>query len=247
MQKDLEQLLMLATGGVEPEAAICTAVIDWIDSLLVAQDISRVGRLSNVLRPYTDVPSSIILDEYPRERVKAIIDLIVSVLEDSDSVPYLLNRLTNLPRDYEAYCICILLGWFGAGASVAVPLLVGFADGGITARVAKQAIVRIGNAETEILSALRGHLTFNDADSFREISVLAIQAGAYTKDDFHTIMEMASQSIEPEIRCETAIAIGYLDNAQKQRFIPILDHLANDGEEFVRIAAISAARQSESS
>ena len=205
-------------------------IIDSVNTFL-AQENSATERLVDILRIEQSINSA--LQEHDPELIDAIKHVIAQILEDDASLALLAEKL----NDYKDRVIAAtMLGWFRSRAKEVIPDLIDLAGWpGNATEAAKQAILLIGHAESEVMSALRKSVLDSDDGGFRELWDLAVRAGYSSLLEFQDIVRMAVQSRNPHLREAAADAIWRLDTADKQRFASILDLLKNDPYEHVRL------------
>jgi len=181
-----------------------------------------------------------VLREIDAQLVNTIIDGIVQMLNNNRIIPFLISKLD----DYDdRYLAAIMLGWFGARAQSAISDLISLASGSSgVVEVAKQSVIQIGNAESEIISALQNSVAFNDDGEFRELSNLAVRYGCSSNTMFQNILKVATESDNPDLREAVADIISTLEGEIKQGFTSILDILKSDPNEHVRQAAFEASQ-----
>jgi hypothetical protein len=183
------------------------------------------------------------LQEYDSKLINYVVNKVIEVIEDDDSVRFLIRGLSNVNYFQYRFIIATMLGWFGSRAKEALPNLVQHASGsGPEVEAAKSAILLIGDASTEIATALRTSISYGDDGELRELCDLACRTSFYTTSDFFDILHVAAKSENPHIREAVADCIRQLDISVKQKFGTILDQLKADLNDDVREAAITASQ-----
>ncbi len=156
-----------------PKREILHVIIDLVKSFL-AENGRASRQLVDRLKTYNpgDHPS---LQQYDIDLVNMVFGTVIEVLEDDNSLTFLVDKLSDY---YGRVLAATMLGWFGPRAREVVPQLIGIASGtGVAVGVAKQAILLIGYPESETLAALRASVLENDDGAFRELCDLTAQAG----------------------------------------------------------------------
>ncbi len=171
---------------------------------------------------------------------RALVDLLRN---PEQSIPGLVSSLDEPSTRYFA---SILLGWFGPAARSAIlPLLYEVADGSGAAGAAREAILRVGDTEQDLLTLMRKSVAAGDDFQFLQLSDLASIAGYNSSPEYTAILRAASESVNAELRANAARAISWLRPPQRQAQLPVLLRLREDPEEIVRQAAAAALNQDE--
>lgn len=207
--------------------------------LMLLEDISILHHLIETLKYYRAYGFPI--EGYDSSLIHSTLDDVIKTLEDESLIYDLIDRLKVYD---DRFIATVLLGWFGSKAHLALPRLIDIARGSSSSvEVAKQSVILIGNAEQQIVLALRTSILDSDDGAFRELIDLVNRIGYSHNPDFENILNLAMSSENPHIRESLADAISSLSPLQKQQFLPFLERLAQDPEENVKSVASEALHQ----
>jgi len=234
MSKAFDYLFSLRFG-VGSEGAAFHEIIDLVNELLRDSQASTAIPVERLHQYCSDALTS---RAYPQNVVDRLLDAVITVvLEKDTAVPFLIIKLDDYAGRYFA---ANMLGWFGPDAVGAIPALIGLASGPSgAAGAAQQAIVRIGGAESAVLSALDASLGYEDAGDFGELNDLFMQAGYATTQKYLDIIHKAALAHNPELRGEAVYAIARLSTAEKQHLTSEIEQLKCDPIDAVRTAALN--------
>jgi hypothetical protein len=212
------------------EREIFTIIFDDINHLLAKGDITTEN-LVNALKNNRFVDP--MLQQYDTKLTTAILTTIIKMLEDEDAIFVLANKLGEYN---DRYLAATMLGWFGPKAWIAIPQLVDLASGSSGAvGAAKQSIILIGQAESQIMAALLMSIAADDDGEFRELWDLIVRAGHHQlAPGFLDTLQTAAQSNNPDMKEAVVDAIEKLDALSKQKVSFVLDQLKDDSDDVMR-------------
>lgn len=172
--------------------------------------------------------------QYPED----ILNTVAQALRDDRTYPFLVEKLKD---PHQRYLAVIMLGWLGSKAERVLPELVELASwpSEVTGEACR-AVIRIGNAETEVLCALLRSARAHEDMEFRHLWGLAYDAGYTSLEGFHDAIRVAAQSPNSDLREAAAHAAGDLNPADREKLVVTLEQLMQDEREFVRDAAEEA-------
>ena len=131
--------------------------------------------------------------------------------------------VSSLDEPSTRYFASILLCWLGPAARSAIfPLLYEVADGSGAAGAAREAILRVGDTEQDLLTLMRKSVAAGDDFQFLQLSDLASIAGYNSSPEYTAILRAASESVNAELRANAARAISRLRPPQRQAQLPVL-------------------------
>jgi hypothetical protein len=170
----------------------------------------------------------------------AVLESAVALLSGEHSVS--IEALTAELHDYDKRALsATLLGWFGSAARGALPTLVDLASFINNASgEARQAALRIGGAEPEVLRQLEEGLTDGDDQVVRNLFALGIDLGMQEIATFQALVRRAAESPIVDMRDAAANVIAALRPAERQACRSVLKQLRNDTDPEIRAAAQSA-------
>lgn len=191
--------------------------------------------LLNALTRFQDLLRQLDFEEF-----RGVLEAMIKTLQDDTAIARLAQKLKD---SQTLFIAAAMLGWYGSRAKGVLPKLVGIASTYNEAtEVAKQSVLLIGDAEKEILAALRMSVSEPDDEAFTELASLAKRAGCEIMPEFQELLEEAARSSSADIRELVADTIEFLPSPIKKRFAAILEQLSQDPVERVRAQAIEASK-----